>query len=71
MKRLSKYLNYAFEIYAPSGELIDKIEKPGTMGNWLLDPFESPDEVAIIPVPYFKAEGLIGQNLIYKVVRMH
>jgi len=64
-------LNYAFEIYAPSGELIDKIEKPGTMGNWLLDPFESPDEVAIIPVPYFKAEGLIGQNLIYKVVRMH
>ena len=70
MKKLTKYLNYAFEIYAPSEELIDKIEKPGTMGNWLIDPFESPDQVAIIPAPYDKEVGFISQDLLYKVLRI-
>lgn len=66
-KKLYKYLNYTFEIYAHNGILIGRIDRPGSIGNWLSDPLNSPDRIVIIPVSFNKACKYINKDSLYKV----
>jgi len=71
MKRaeIQQYLNSAFEIYSPDGRLIDKIDGPGDVGEWLRDP-DAPPHVAIFPVPYDVLDEEDRGAESYKVTRI-
>ena len=49
MKDIYDYMNYGFETYNQEGKVINRIDGPGSCGEWLADIFESPYEMAIIP----------------------
>ncbi|MEI7422130.1 MAG: hypothetical protein WCK18_08545 [Prolixibacteraceae bacterium] len=66
-----KELNYGFEFYHENGTLIDKIEGPGDIGNWLTVPDrDAPMFGAIIPVAYKLAEEKISKDRYIKAVRI-
>jgi len=69
MKELNQYLNYAFEIYDHEGNLIDKIDGPGDIGGWLCTP-NSPNEAAIIPIPYKRVDGMLDKDRCFIVIRI-
>jgi len=67
----NKELNYAFEFYHDNGTLIDKIDGPGDIGNWLNFPdSEAPIFGAIIPVAYSLAQEKISKDRFIKAVRI-
>ena len=66
-----KELNYGFEFYRDNGTLIDKIDGPGDIGNWLTVPdSDAPMFGAIIPVAYQLAEEKISKDRFIKAVRI-
>lgn len=69
MKNLKQYLNFAFELYDRNNEQIEKIDGPGDLFIWMRSP-ESPDYVALYPVPYNNAVEILGYDRTRKVVRI-
>jgi|GEM_PF-1203225 len=66
-----KELNYGFEFYHDNGTLIDTIDGPGDIGNWLAYPdSDAPMYGAIIPVASSLAEEKISKDRFIKVVRI-
>ena len=71
MGPFSKELNYAFEFYNDNGSLIDKIDGPGDIGNWLAYPDnDAPIYGAIIPVAFNLAKDKISTDRFIKAVRI-
>ena len=71
MGPFNKELNYAFEFYHENGTLIDKIDGPGDIGNWLSYPDnDAPDYGAIIPVAFNLAQDKISTDRYIKAVRI-
>ena len=67
----SKELNYAFEFYNDNGTLIDKIDGPGDIGNWLAYPdSDAPMYGAIIPVAFNLTQDKISKDRFIKAVRI-
>lgn len=67
----SKELNFAFEFYNENETLIDKIDGPGDIGNWLNYPDnDAPIYGAIIPVDYNLAKAKMGNDRFIKAVRI-
>ena len=71
MGPFNKELNYAFEFYHENGALIDKIDGPGEIGNWLSYPDnDAPIYGAIIPVAFNLAKDKISTDRYIKAVRI-
>ena len=57
-----KRINYVFDFYEPSNELVDSIDGPGGFGIWFTGP-SSPAAIAIIPITEDKAKKhLLGKE---------
>ena len=52
MKDINDYMNYGFETFDNEGKLKNRISGPGHCGDWLIDVFNSPFEMAIIPASF-------------------
>lgn len=62
MKDINDYLKFGFETFNPAGKLVNRINGPGHCGDWLIDVFSSPYELAIIPAPVDEVAGIGGSE---------
>jgi len=60
MKDIIDYMNYGFDIFDSEGRLKSRINGPGDCGDWLIDVFNSPFELAIIPASFDSVAGIAG-----------
>ena len=60
MKDIYDYMNYGFETFDQEGKMINRIDGPGRCGEWLIDIFASPYEMAIIPADIKSVAELAG-----------
>ncbi|MBE0673590.1 MAG: hypothetical protein IH591_02920 [Bacteroidales bacterium] len=60
MKDIVDYMNYGFETFDSEGRLKNRINGPGHCGDWLIDIFNSPFELAIIPASIDRVAEIAG-----------
>lgn len=68
MKTVEEYLNYGFETYSSTGEVISKVKGPGYLSDWLADWRQAPEQLAIIPVSYEKFTQTASKSRCWRTV---